>query len=92
MTLPGLFAQRGLHAVELAAGERVHGNISGDPDVRKKNEVCHHFRPVLLLYSFIKSLHRRFLCRQCRLKALAAVYVLVSLRRKISIKLTFVIL
>ena len=51
---------------------KVHGNIYGDTDVlHQMTSVI--IVSVLLLYSFIKSLHRRLLCRQCRLKALAAV-------------------
>ena len=51
---------------------KVRGNIYGDANVRHQMTSVIIFS-VLLLYSFIKSMHRRFLCRQCRLKALAAV-------------------
>ena len=88
MILPGCFVWRGLHDVELSAGRKVHGNIFIDADVH------HQMTSFTPSFVALQSLHRRFLCRQCRLKALAAVYilVLVSLRRKIFVKPTSVIL
>lgn len=74
-TLAVHFVWRGFHAVEFAAGEKVRGNIFCNVEVCHKNDVCHYFCPILLLYSCIKSVHCRFLCRQCKLKALAAIFI-----------------
>ena len=49
MTLPGRFTRRGLHAVELAVGEKVLCNIFGDADVH------HQIMSVIIFAQFCCS-------------------------------------